>query len=252
MRFMRAVATGSSEAAAPADPRQPPFNRLWLLLPLLAAAALLALDRTGIDLALTSRFYDPAARAFPLRTTFLFDTVIHHWTKYIVASIACLAWSGYVLTYAAPALRPHRRELLFLGLALGLAPAAVATLKLWSSRHCPWDIAEFGGFAPYLSLLDSTPPGFTPGHCFPAGHASTGFCLMAFYFVGLSSRRPAWAWSGLATGLLAGLALGLGRIAQGAHFVSHVLWSGIVCWIVLVGLHALILRHGAVGLQSTA
>jgi membrane-associated PAP2 superfamily phosphatase len=244
---MPAVATGSSDGSAAAPPLQRTIHWLWLALPLGAAAGLLALDRTHIDIALTARFYDPVTRAFPLRTTFLFDTVLHHWTKYVVISIACLAWGGYFLTHALPALRRHRRELLFLGLALALAPAAVSLLKLVSDRHCPWDVDTFGGFASYLALLDVTPAGLTPGHCFPAGHASTGFCLMAFYFIGWSAHRPALAWTGLAAGLIAGLGLGLGRVVQGAHFLSHVLWSGIVCWIVLVALHTLILRPAAVG-----
>ena len=228
---------GTAERAA--------FPRLWLALPLAIAAGLLLLDHTDLDLVLAAWFYDPETHSFPLRTTFLFDTVLHHWTKYVVMSAACLSWGGCVLTYAVPVLRPHRRELLFLGLALALAPAAVAALKLLSDRHCPWDVVQFGGFAPYLPLLDSAPTGLRPGHCFPAGHATTGFSLMAFHFVGWSSAQPGMSWTGLTAGLAAGLGLGFGRMAQGAHFLSHVLWSGLVCWIVLLALYALILLPGA-------
>lgn len=213
-------------------------------------AGLLGLDRTGIDLAIAAWIYDPAVHAFPLRTTFLFETVLHHWTKYVVISIACLAWAGYLLTYAVPGLCALRRELLFLGLGLALAPTAVSALKLASDRHCPWDVAEFGGFAPYLALLDAAPASLAPGHCFPAGHATTGFCLMAFYFVGRSARKPTLAWSGFVVGFAAGLGLGFGRMMQGAHFLSHVLWAGIVCWAVLVVLYALILQPTAIRLKS--
>jgi membrane-associated PAP2 superfamily phosphatase len=230
-------------------PLQHPACRPWAALPLVIVAGLLGLDRTGIDLAIAAWIYDPASHAFPLRTTFLFETILHHWTKYVVISIACLAWAGYFLTYAVPALCALRRELLFLGLGLALAPAAVSALKLISDRHCPWDVAEFGGFAPYLPLLEAAPAGLAPGHCFPAGHATTGFCLMAFYFAGRSARKPVLAWSGLAVGLAAGLGLGFGRMMQGAHFLSHVLWSGVLCWLVLVALNALVLPN-AVGLKS--
>lgn len=250
MPSTRAVATGSSDGVAAAARSQRAFNWLWLALPLAVAAGLLGLDRTDIDLAVTAWLYDPVTRGFPLRSTFLLDTVLHHWTKYVVASIACLAWAGYLLTYAVPVLQPRRRELLFLGLGLALAPAAVAALKLLNARHCPWDIVQFGGFAPYLRLLEATPMGLTAGHCFPAGHATTGFSLMAFYFVGWSSGQRGTSWAGLAAGLIAGLGLGFGRMAQGAHFLSHVLWSGLVCWIVLVALYALILQPAAVGLKS--
>ena len=234
--------TGSSDGGAAVLSTHGTFNWLWLALPLALVATLLRLDQTGMDLAISGWLYDPVARAFPLRANFVFETLLHHWAKYVVASVACLAWAGYFLTHAMPALKPHRRQLLFLGLALALAPAAVSLLKLTSARHCPWDIVQFGGYAPYLALLETAPTGLAPGHCFPAGHASTGFCLMAFYFLGLSARQRGWAWFGLALGLGAGLGLGFGRIAQGAHFLSHVLWSGIACWLVLVMLYMLILR----------
>jgi len=247
---MSAAATGSSDGGTAARFTRRTFHWLWLALPLAVTAGLLALDRTRIDVALAALLYDPATRTFPLRTAFLFETVLHHWAKYVVASIAFLAWAGYFLTHVVPTLRPRRRELLFLGMALALVPAAVSILKLASDRHCPWDTAAFGGFAPYLALLEAAPAGLAPGHCFPAGHAATGFCLMAFYFIGWSARNPALARAGLATGLLAGLGLGFGRMMQGAHFLSHVLWSGIVCWIVLVALCAFVLRPASVDLQS--
>lgn len=231
-----AIASTDRDAA-----EQAAFHGLWLALPLAIVAGLLVLDRTDFDLVIAARLYDPVARAFPLRTTFLFDTILHHWTKYIVVLLACLAWGGYLLAHAVPGMRSYRRELLFLGMALVLAPAAVAGLKLLSDRHCPWDVVQFGGFAPYLALLDPAPPGLTPGRCFPAGHATTGFSLMAFHFVGWSLTQRRLSRAGLTLGLMVGLGLGFGRMAQGAHFLSHVLWSGLVCWIVLVALYALIL-----------
>jgi len=38
---------------------------------------------------------------------------------------------------------------------------------------------------------------------------------------------------------------GLARIAQGAHFLSHNLWSGLVCWLVILAIYVVILRPGA-------
>jgi len=52
---------------------------------------------------------------------------------------------------------------------------------------------------------------------------------MAFHVVGRTRRQPLLAWAGLATGLGGGSVLGLGRMLQGAHFLTHTLWAGLVC-----------------------
>lgn len=247
---MPTVATGSTDAAAdgPAEKtparRIPGSNRFFLLgVPLIAAVALLGLEATDIDRTVSNWFFDPAAGGFPLRNSFFLDVILHHWPKYAVVLIAVLALAGFVLSYRIPALQPERRVLLFLFLALALAPASVSALKSVSGKYCPWDLEQYGGFAPYSRLLEPAPPSFKAGRCFPAGYASTGFALMAFYFVGRARRQPRLARAGLATGLAAGAVLGLGRMLQGAHFLSHVLWSGLVCWIVIAALHAVIIER---------
>jgi membrane-associated PAP2 superfamily phosphatase len=118
---------------------------------------------------------------------------------------------------------------------------SVTTGKAISSRHCPWDLDEFGGLVPYSHLLEPLPDGVKPGHCFPAGHASTGFALMAFYFAAYALARPRAARHALLFSLAAGSVLGFGRVLQGAHFVSHVLWAGIFCWMVMLLLYRALL-----------
>ena len=57
-----------------------------------------------------------------------------------------------------------------------------------------------------------------PGHCFPAGHASGGFALLA---LGWLSDRRAWRIAGTGTGLAAGSVMAAYQMAKGAHFLSH-------------------------------
>jgi len=67
------------------------------------------------------------------------------------------------------------------------------------------------------------------GHCFPAGHAATGFSFLGGYFAFRDSDgRQARTW--LALSLVAGLLLGLAQQWRGAHFMSHTLWSAVACW----------------------
>jgi membrane-associated PAP2 superfamily phosphatase len=211
-----------------------------LLSAMVIALALVALEATSLDATVSGWFYDPASGAFPLRYNAVLETVSHQWAKQLVIFIAGCAIALFLLSFVLPELGPLRRPLLFLALAMTLAPLAVALLKAASARHCPWSLLQYGGFAPHLGLFDAAPAGFEAGKCFPAGHASTGFCLMAFHFFGRALRLPRLERWGLHGGMIAGFALGLGRVAQGAHFLSHVLWAGVVCWTVIVILHAVV------------
>lgn len=200
----------------------------------LIAAVLVMLERTPLDTIVSGWFFDRAANAFPLRYSTFLEVVMHQWTKELVIVAAVLVIVLYAMSFVMHELRGLRRVLLFLSLGLSLAPLTVALMKAGSVRHCPWNLSEYGGFAPHLTLFDAATNAVQAGHCFPAGHASTGFCLLAFYFAGRALGRPALARAGLFLGIAAGLVLGAGRILQGAHFLSHVLWSGLVCWTIIV------------------
>lgn len=215
----------------------------WLLVPAgIAGIALVLGEVSDVDRTLVRLFYDPLTASFPLRTTFWFDVVMHHWAKYLVAAVGGVVVARYVLSWVRPGLRRDRRLLLFLVLAITLAPLSVTIGKAVSDRHCPWDVEDFGGAVPYTTFLEPIARNVKPGHCFPAGHASTGFTLMAFYFAAYArGRRHAARWL-LALGVGAGVLLGLGRVAQGAHFPSHVVWSGVMCWMVMVILYVAIMR----------
>jgi membrane-associated PAP2 superfamily phosphatase len=146
-----------------------------------------------------------------------------------------------MMSFFLPALRNLRRVLLFLGLALTLAPGTVSLLKSQSHRSCPYDLVEFGGSAPHVGLFDAAPSGDFPGRCFPSGHASAGFCLLAFYFAGLALRNRRLALAGLWGGIAAGMLFGFARLVQGAHFLSHNLWSALVCWLVILAVYAAVI-----------
>nr|NOY04394.1 phosphoesterase [Gammaproteobacteria bacterium] len=47
--------------------------------------------------------------------------------------------------------------------------------------------------------------------------------------------------------LLAGSLLGVGRMLQGAHFLSHNVWTAVFCWLIGLGSYYLVLyRRGMV------
>lgn len=122
-----------------------------------------------------------------------------------------------------------RRERLQLALTVIASVIAVSLLKTSSRTSCPWDLAEFGGTARYVSHWAWGVHDGGPGRCFPAGHASAAFAYLGGWFVWRRSMpRAAWVW--LATAALLGLVLGLAQQWRGAHYMSHTLWTAWVCW----------------------
>jgi membrane-associated PAP2 superfamily phosphatase len=207
---------------------------------LLAMLLLVVFEVSNLDRRLSDLFFDPASMSFLWRHDVWMETIGHQWAKYPLVLLAVGLLVALALSVSLAMLRAQRKIVLFLLLSMALAPAAVSFLKTTTNKHCPYDLQIYGGNAPYVRLLEQSPPDAPPGHCFPGGHASGGFALMAFYFI-WRRRRPYLAFGALAGGFSYGFALGFTRLMQGAHFLSHNLWAAVVCWFVIVILYRLLL-----------
>jgi membrane-associated PAP2 superfamily phosphatase len=80
------------------------------------------------------------------------------------------------------------------------------------------------------------PSGVARGRCFPGGHASAGFALMAFYFAWRDTDATLARWF-LGVALVAGMVMGWTQMMRGAHFLSHNIWSAWVVWMYLAVLY---------------
>ncbi len=93
-------------------------------------------------------------------------------------------------------------------------------------RPRPHQVVELGGTLPYM------PPLQPSDHCarncaFVSGHAAGAFSLMALGM--FRGRRSRWRW--LVGGAMLGLLVGAVRVTQGGHFLSDVLFAGlIIAW----------------------
>lgn len=113
----------------------------------------------------------------------------------------------------------------------------VSTIKHLSLTSCPWDLAQFGGVAHYVPHWIWGLDDGGPGRCFPSGHASAGFAFfpvaLPLLFASSASTRK-HGRTVFYTVLVSGLVCGGAQILRGAHFPSHVLWTGLICWMVAV------------------
>ena len=215
------------------DSASRPFNfQLGLGIPALLMASLLFSDIAGLDFWLERFFFVPGA-GFVGRDNYWLETVLHDRAKQVVIAFAVLVAAAFLLSLLFARWRAWRQPLGYLVLAMGLATAIITPLKTLTAIQCPWSLSEFGGSETYVPLLGTRPPTTQPGRCWPGGHASTGFSLFALYFF-LRDRRPRAARIALGIALAAGTVFSIGRMMQGAHFLSHNLWTLLLDWTICV------------------
>jgi lipid A 4'-phosphatase len=130
----------------------------------------------------------------------------------------------------------HGRALLYIFAAVAIGPGLVVNVVLkdnWG-RARPRDVVEFAGaqtFTPAFVISDQCPKNCS----FVAGHPSMAFALMAIVLVAARRRRTV-----LVTGtVVLGVLVGFGRVVQGGHFLSDVVFSGIFTVAIVAGLYRL-------------
>lgn len=192
-----------------------------------AAYALLLLaawDLGGFDLALSRAF--ATAAGFPWRDSFVASRLLHDDGR-LLAGLVLLVQAWDVVRPLAPG--PSRAARAGWLALVAACLVAVPALKHWSATSCPWDVAGLGGRVPYVPhwRLDLADGG--PGHCFPSGHAVAAFAFFPLYFA-WREHRPRLARRLLAGVLVFGALFGAAQLVRGAHFLTHSLWSGWLCW----------------------
>lgn len=206
------------------------WTHLWIPL-LVFAAAISLITWQHIDWRLAHGLFAGQGEAWPLRKAFLTETLIHK-RGHDLSIVAWVIVLGFWLaSFKRASLRVWRRPLGYLLLAVLLGTLLISWIKSWSNIDCPWDVVGLGGDRPYVGVFATRPEGLPNGRCFPAGHASGGYAWMALYFFFLMIR-PHLRWRGLAVGVGVGVVFGIAQQFRGAHFLSHDLWTAMLCWTV--------------------
>ena len=197
----------------------------------------------GIDLWAAAKFYDPD-RGFmiPYASSASALPFLPWLTKvFVIASGAVLLLNTmreYLLANKLPVIVSNR-AVIFLLFTLGIGPGLVVNtiLKDHWGRARPFHVKEFGGdrkFTPAFVISDQCKTNCS----FVSGDASIGYFGLAFSFV--ARRRRILISSGA---ILAGTLIGLVRMAQGAHFLSDVIFSGVFTFLVGWLLYFLLLHR---------
>ena len=217
-------------------------SRLVWALPVAAgvAAGVLFLAVPEIDLAAARLLHAPGSGFVGQRLLWV-EAVRQAFVVLYFGTIAvCLA--GLFLIWRS---RPHwlgldRTRWLFLAACLVAGPGLVANLVLkdqWG-RARPRHIVELGGtklFTPPLVMADQCPRNCS----FVSGEASSTYVVL----YAAAALFPQWSVGLIVAGTVGGLATGLVRMAQGAHFLSDVIFAGVFMALTVLVLRALILRE---------
>lgn len=219
----------------------------WLALLLTLPIPVLS-EASGLDIFLENIYYDAQEKTFPLLHSAWFNAIFHNGLRTLLLCIPLAAIYLFVLGL----IREKNLSILpenwrsvrlpgYLIVATLSGPALVGFLKNHTTHVCPSRLSLYGGPGAYQDIWSS--PLFTwsaAGHCFPGGHATAGFAMLAFVPLLEGKNRLAMVGVGLGMGLL----MGWSRMMQGLHFLSHNLWSAWICWAcILLAYRAILAPH---------
>ncbi|MBH1986317.1 MAG: phosphatase PAP2 family protein [Burkholderiales bacterium] len=194
----------------------------------------------GLDLLVSARYFDAARGFFHAQDPLV--VALYDWTPWLGRGLALLMaihaltapWlaRGLMACGRAELARrcqgPWRRVSAVFVCAALLGPGLVieGVFKNTMGRPRPVQTIEFGGTEAFHGP-------FRPGHnpeshrSFTSSHAAAGFALMG---LGLTCG-PLWRRRWLLIGLVAGGVVGLGRILQGGHYLTDVVFSFYAVWL---------------------
>lgn len=200
---------------------------------LIVGLVLLAIlvDESELDLWLANLFYNWEGQSWAMRNAFLIETILHKGVRQLLVFMVLMLLILAVASRWIDRFQHWQRHQWFLIACFVSVPLLVALGKSVTHMDCPWDIVLFGGEKPYLHLLQPHPGTWAYGSCFPGGHSSGGFSLIAVYFL-LSIEKPQWRYQALAIALCVGFVSGFTQQIRGGHFFSHDLWSLAIAWLI--------------------
>jgi len=224
---------------------------VWALHDRLTALALLAciawfVAKPDTDLRVAQWFYTPG-----LGFTWAQHPVVlwmYEWTPWIgralVLVLAGVALRGRLRPAAVRLSTRHMATVALCAALLGPGLIIEAGLKPYWQRPRPVQIQTFGGDQIYRAPFRYCAP-CSSHHSFVSSHAANGYFLLALGLTAPPAGRRRW----FTAGLIAGSVIGLGRMAQGGHFLSDVLFAFFVVWLsgqlVLVWQHHRLRRTGS-------
>ena len=215
----------------------PPFPLLVILV--LSIISLIVIHIFNLDFYFADLIYNKHSQ-WIYKEAWITTQLLHRYAKYalILCYLIFVIWT--FISYFKHRIDLYPRIVLMIALLVGTM--TVSALKHILNVDCPWDLIQYGGTKPFMSIW-AYKSEFSPSSgCFPAAHASAGFTLISTYYY-MRLFKPEYKNIALAVTLFIGFGFGLAQQFRGAHFISHDITSLIVCIIVNHIIFSLAFRH---------
>lgn len=174
------------------------------------------------------------------RHSWLLKELVHNDGKTLSRFMSLCTLIGFGWSYLDERGKHWRKAFLYMLVIPLVSVAIINILKAISGTTCPAFLARYGGNLP---AVESVFPFTINGErgCTPAGHSSAGYTWLALYFIAYTYGRQ-WRWYALLPGVLLGLVFGISQQIRGEHFLSHDLWTLLICWFTSLGGYIIFFR----------
>jgi membrane-associated PAP2 superfamily phosphatase len=208
---------------------------------LVLAALTVVFWATPLDLTAADAFREPCC-SWPMADRPLWR-FLYRYGVLAGVLLAAAALVTFTLSYWYPAkLHAWRRPALFLVVVAAIGPGLVVNVlfKDHYGRPRPREVTALGGQERFLPVwVKGSDP---QAKSFPCGHCAMGFYLATPYLL-LRKRRRRAALAVLAGGIAYGGLMGAARMMAGGHFLSDVVWSAGMTWLVALAAYPLLGLH---------
>lgn len=203
----------------PALPSTQTPRLFWWIVGASVALALLPTVWTELDLLAAAQFL--GAQAHTEVAQWWWVELINAYVPAVFRVVVVVALAAWVWTSLRPGAKRWRLPLAFVVLAGTLGPGLVVNSGFkdnWQ-RSRPYQVQHFGGTQQFTRAAVITDQ--CNNNCsFVSGHVACGIFLASLLLVD-RKRRRIWGTAGV----VAGLVIGFARMADGAHWLSDVLWA---------------------------
>ena len=211
-------------------------NNKQIVITILLLVFVIALFQfTNLDIILQSFFYDFETKNWlidknePILKFFLYDGL-----KNLLLLFGLLILLSLVFLRKKSLIQEYKKGLIIVLLSAIFVPLIIGSLKAISNTPCPCNIVYFNGTYPDIKVFDSYPKDFiqtSKAKCWPAGHASGGFALMALFFL---FKNPINQRLALGVALIVGWSMGTYKMLLGDHFLSHTIITMLMAWLIIL------------------